>query len=184
MPLLPRSLRRKRVDFDELVADAMLVARAGVRQRIKNLLIVHTLRDGADFDLGWYLTAVRDELDALARETEADAERLQRQLDYARGRKIRAVTPSDYVHRDLPTLRLRRRVMQALAAELRALAADQGTAETLIDEARAQALDEIAGTAAAVPRRRSPRTLTGPARRIALGDLHDDIADLAQDAGG
>ena len=51
---LPRSPFRRRPLFADLVADALLVARAGVRQRVKNVVILRTLRDGADFDLAQY----------------------------------------------------------------------------------------------------------------------------------
>jgi len=156
----------------------MLVARAGVRQTVKNVVIMRTLRDGADFDLEWYTDAVRTELEALAAESEAAAEQLERDAEYARGRHYRATTARDYVDRDVPKLRRRRRVHLALAARLRALAEDDRSVVALIEDARVLALDDIASAAAAVPRLNGPRPLTGAARRIALADLADDLADL------
>lgn len=178
---LPRSRFRRRPLFAELVADAMLVARAGVRQRVKNVVIMRTLRDGADFDLAWYTEAVRTELETLARENELAAEQLGRDARFAQGRHQRALTARDYVDRDVPKLRRRRRVHLALAARLRAFADDELAIQTLIDDARMLALDEIASAAAAVPRPRGTRPLTGAARRIALADLLEDLDELARE---
>ena len=147
----------------------MLVARAGVRQRVKNVVIMRTLRDGADFDLDWYTDAVRTELEALAVENETAAEQLVRDAAYAQGRHFRAATARDYVDRDVPKLRRRRRVHLALVA--------------LVEDARMLALDDIASAAAAVPRAHGPRPLTGPARRIALADLIDDLDELGREHG-
>ncbi|RQP11710.1 MAG: hypothetical protein EAS51_04720 [Microbacteriaceae bacterium] len=178
---LTRSPFRRRPLFADLVADAMLVARAGVRQRVKNVVIMRTLRDGVDFDLAWYKDAVRIELEALAVENETAADQLVRDAEHARGRHFRASTARDYVDRDVPKLRRRRRVHLALAARLRALAEDEPAVIALVEEARVLALDDIASAAAAVPRARGSRPLTGPARRIAIADLLDDLDDLARE---
>lgn len=179
--VLPRPPFRRRPLFAELVADAMLVARAGVRQHVKNVVILRTLRDGADFDLAWYTDAVRAELETLARENEAAAEQLGRDAQFAQGRHSRATTARDYVDRDVPKLHRRRRVHLALAARLRAFADDELAIHALIEDARMLALDEIAAAAAAVPSSHGPRPLTGSARRIALSDLAEDLADLARE---
>jgi hypothetical protein len=177
---LPRSPFRRRPLFGDLVADALLVARAGVRQRVKNVVILRTLRDGADFDLAWYTDAVRTELETLAIENETAADQLVRDAAYAQGRHFRAATARDYVDRDVPKLRRRRRVHLALAARLRALAEDEPAVVALVEDARMLALDDIASAAAAVPRARGPRPLTGAARRIALADLVDDLDELGR----
>ncbi|MGN6271785.1 MAG: hypothetical protein ACTHMQ_01715 [Protaetiibacter sp.] len=178
--VLPRSPFRRRPLFADLVADALLVARAGVRQRVKNVVILRTLRDGADFELEWYTDAVRAELEAIAVENEKAAEQLVRDAAYAQGRHFRAATARDYVDRDVPKLRRRRRVHLALAARLRALAEDEPAVVALVEDARMLALDDIASAAAAVPRARGPRPLTGSARRIALADLVDDLDELGR----
>lgn len=174
---------RRRPLFAELVADAVLVARAGVRQRVKNVMILRTLRDGVDFDLDWYADAVRTELDTLARENEANAAQLDQDVTFAQGRHLRAMSAADYVDRDVPKLLRRRRVHLALAARLRAFADDELAIESLIGEARSLALDEIASAAAAVPRRHGTRPLSGAARRVALADLLEDLAELGRREG-
>lgn len=174
---------RRRPLFADLVADAMLVARAGVRQKVKNVVIMRTLRDGADFDLEWYTDAVRDELETLANENEAAADQLVRDAKHAQKRHRRATGARDYIDKDVPKLRRRRRVHLALAERLRALADDGQSVTELINDARVLALDDIASAAAAVPRAHGPKPLSGPARRIAMADLRDELAELAADAG-
>ena len=159
------------------------MARAGVRQKVKNVVILRTLRDGADFDLAWYADAVRTELAALVAESEAAAEQLDRDAQHARGRHLRAMTARDYVDRDVPKLRRRRHVHLALAARLRELAEDEAAVTDLVSDARMLALDDIASAAAQVPRRSGTRPLTGAARRIALADLLDDLDELGRSAG-
>ncbi|AYF97686.1 hypothetical protein [Protaetiibacter intestinalis] len=181
MPFRRPDRRIRRVSLADRVADAMLVARAGVRQQVKNVVILRALRDGADFDEGWYADAVRTELEAVAAETEADAARVTRELDFARGRHLRAATARDFVDRDVPTLKLRRKVLRALAVELRALAADDEAVASLIVEARAGALDEIAATAAAIPGRGRTKPLKGLARSRALQSLREELRDYLDD---
>lgn len=181
MPPRRPPVRRRRVPFSELLADAVLVVHAGVRQSVKNVVIVRALRDGADFDAEWYADAVRAELESIAVESETDAARLQRELDYARGRHFSAVTARDYVDRDVPVLRKRRKVMLALAAELRARATDDAFVAAVIDEARANALDEIAATASHVPGRGTVAPLRGVARSRALQRLREELRDYDDD---
>ncbi|HTN57920.1 MAG TPA: hypothetical protein VL043_06615 [Protaetiibacter sp.] len=176
-----RIRRARRPGIAELIDDALLVARAGVRQSLKNVVIVRTLRDGAAYDADWYGDAVRAELELLAVESEEHAARLTREIDYAKGRHLRAVTAADYMARDVPKLKRRRKVQLALAARLRELADDPDAVRALVEQARLDALDDIAAAAAEVPQRRHPRALTGSARRIALADLLDDLAALAHE---
>jgi hypothetical protein len=173
----PKPARRRKVPFADLLADALLVARAGLRQSVKNVVIVRALRDGHDFDADWYGDAVRTELEAMAVETDADAARLKRELDYAKGRYYEAVTARDYVDRDVPALRKRRKVMIALAAELRARADDEEFLTELIADARANALDEIAATASHVPGRGTVEPLRGVAKSRALQRLREELRD-------
>lgn len=167
--------------FPELVADALLVARAGVRQSVKNVVIVRALRDRIDFDHLWYVDAVRAELEMVAVEAETDAARVKRELDYAKGRHFSAVTARDYVARDVPPLKRRRKVLLALAAELRAIALDDAAVEQIIDEARNNALDEIAATASHVPGRGTVEPVKGIARSRALQRLREELRDYDDD---
>lgn len=168
----------RRASLSDLVADALLVAFAGIRQRMKNLIILRTLRDGVDFDQTWFTETVRAEAEHLAVESEQDAQRLLVDIGYARKRHRSAVTARDYNSRDVPLLRRRRRVLLAVAKSLRDFQTDDEATAKLIDEARMLALDEIAATAASVPQKRGSRTLKGVARSIALQDLREELEEL------
>ena len=180
-PMPPLSHLPRRVTLAELVADAMLVAFAGIRQQVKNQIILRALRDGADFDEAWLTDAVRSDAEALALESEADAARVRGELEYARKRRRRAVTARDYNVKDVPLLRRRIRVLLAVAANLRTFQADEEAIDRLADEARTHALDEIAATAASVPRKRGARALKGVARSIALQDLREELSELVDE---
>ncbi|QEO09167.1 hypothetical protein [Protaetiibacter larvae] len=175
---MPRHRPRRRVRFGELVDDAMLVARSAVRQQLKNLVIVRTLRDGADFELAWYADAARDEFASLADELEADAARITRTLTQITYKHGRAEHVADFQSHDARPLKRRRKVLLAQAARLRALAQDDAAVEGIIAEARTLALDDIAAAAAAVPGIAQPAPLSPSERRIALGDLVDDLLAL------
>lgn len=181
MPLF--RLPPRRASLTDLVGDALLVAFAGIRQRMKNLIILRTLRDGTDFDQEWFTSTVRAEAEALAVESETDAARVLDDIAYARKRHRSAATAADYNSRDVPLLRRRRRVLLAVAAGLREFQQDDEATAKLIDEARTLALDEIAATAAAVPRKRGARTLKGVARSIALQDLREELDEMFEDVG-
>lgn len=164
-----------------MTADATLVARAAVRQAVKNLMLVRALRDAADFDAAWYAAAVGAEFELLAVEAETDADRLAQVRSRTAKRKGRARFAADYRAADAEALRLRERVLRGVAAELRRLAEDEEAVAATIDEARAQALGEIASTAAAVPGRGQTSPLRGIARSRALQSLRDELSDYAGD---
>ncbi len=175
---MPKFRLPNRASLSDLVDDALLVAFAGIRQRMKNLIILRTLRDGVDFDADWYAQTMREEAEALVRESEEDAARLLVDIGYARKRHRAAVTARDYNSRDVPLLRRRRRVLLAVAERLRSFQEDPEAMQKLLDEARTLALDEIAATAASVPRKRGARTLRGVARSIALQDLREELSEM------
>ncbi|MFT4284816.1 MAG: hypothetical protein QM598_08285 [Protaetiibacter sp.] len=171
---MPRQPRRR-----EMVADATLVSLAAVRQAVKNLVLVRALRDAADFDEEWYADAVRREFEVLASQADAEAARLTTAREKATGRRGRAVTADDYHAVDTRRLRRRIRVLGELAEELRGLAGDDATVASVIDEARLQALDEIAQAAAAAHGRGRTRPAKGVARSKALQALREELEDYA-----
>jgi hypothetical protein len=154
----------------DIVADAVLLATAAVRIAVKNLLIVRSLRDRADFDEPWWRAAVEREFELLAAEYEADATRLGGVRAAAKGRVGRAVHPADFRARDRPVLKRRIRVLRKIAIRLREIAL------ALVAEARQAALEEIT-TARHDP---SPQATADPGERAAgLAFLADDLAALA-----
>jgi len=130
--------------LDDLVEDGLLIANAGVRMTVRNLIIVRALRDGADYDEGWYVDAVKHEFRALAAEKRADAERVAADHDTAMERPGRASHVSDYRSRDAPTLDRRSASLFGVADRLEAEGEDDELATVLVQIAREAALDEIA----------------------------------------
>jgi hypothetical protein len=160
----------------DIVADAVLLATAAVRIAVKNLLIVRSLRDRADFDEPWWRAAVEREFELLAAEYEADAARLGGVRAAAKGRVGRAVHPADFRARDRPVLKRRIRVLRKIAIRLREIAVDEDAVLALVAEARQAALEEIT-TARHDP---SPQATADPGERAAgLAFLADDLAALA-----
>lgn len=164
-----------------MVADATLVSLAAVRQAIKNLVLVRALRDAADFDEVWYLDAVRREFEVLAAEADADAARLRKVRERTRRRQGRARTADDYRAADSTPLKIRARVLDELAEELRRRATDDDTVRELLVEGRMRALDEITATTASVPGIGRAHAATGIARSRALQALRDELSDYSDD---
>src|SRR5690606_40500629 len=110
---MPRRPRRS-----EMVADATLVALSAARQAVKNVMLVRTLRDAADFDEEWYTDATRRELRTLALEAEHEAHRLRELRDKTRNRRGTARAADDYRS---PARRHRKRRAGVLAHRAREL---------------------------------------------------------------
>jgi len=161
----------------DVIADAVLLATAAVRIAVKNRLIVRALRDHADYEQSWWLTAVATEFRVIADENEADAARLEQVRAAAKRTPGRALHPADFRSRDAPVLKRRIRVLRRIAERLREIATDETALVDLIAEARQAALEEIT-TARHDP---SPRATADPVERAsALALLAEDLAELAQ----
>lgn len=129
--------------IDSLVEEGLLIARSALRLAIKNHIIVRALRDRADFDDVELHRALRDEVQALASERAADAERLEDAGDVARTRKGRARHQTDYRQADVELLRLREQIDRVLAQRLLDLGEDEVFVREIVDEARDAAMTEI-----------------------------------------
>jgi hypothetical protein len=162
------------------VEEAELIATSGARLSLKNVLILRALRDGKTFDEGWYSTALRQELLNLATEARADADRVVEERRRAIRREGRAQFQDDYRLIDGELLERREAVMRGLAERLLVLSDDEGYLARVIDEAREQALDEVAGAIRVPPAARS--SAVSPAedleRNLSLADLRDDLVEL------
>jgi hypothetical protein len=162
----------------DIVDDAVLLATAAVRIAVKNLLIVRSLRDRADFDVQWWRSAVEREFELLATESEADAARLETVRAAAKGKQGKARHPADFRARDRPVLKRRIRILRKIASRLREIATDEDAVLTAVANARRAALDEIT-TARHDP---SARATTDPGERaVGLALLADDLAALTAD---
>jgi hypothetical protein len=166
------------------VDEAVLIATAGARLALKNLLILRALRDGKAFDEDWYSGALRQELLNLANETEADADRVVNERRRALRKEGRALFQDDYRHIDGEMLERREGVMRGLAERLRTLGGDDGFLGALLDQAREQALDEVAAAIHVPSAMRTSGASEAESldRQLGLADLREDLLDLERAA--
>jgi hypothetical protein len=134
------------VSLEELIEEALLIARAGVRLSVKNLMILKSMRDHADWDVSRYVEAVRQELSNLADEKDGDAARIAALADAARKLSGEATHHSDYRSGDVEPLNLRERVSHGLAARLRELSMDDEYVAEFVELAHTSAWEEIAAS--------------------------------------
>jgi hypothetical protein len=135
--------------LDDVVEDALKIAYRGVRMAVKNHLIVNALRDGKSFDEHELEAFARAEYHALAEDNRSAAVRAQNELDraadgpsgriYPGGKPV--IVEPDHLRKPLAL----RRVAEAYDTA----AVERSTLARLIDEAKAEAWDEIGGTLAA-----------------------------------
>ncbi len=130
---------------DTHVDEGQLIAATALRLGAKNRLIVRAIRDGEPFDEHWFRDSLRADMELLAQEREADAERLEAARASARRRLGRPRHFHDYRHADVRPLALREQVDRDLAARLRSLLDDEDFLEEVLSAARESALDEIVG---------------------------------------
>jgi hypothetical protein len=130
----------------ELVDEGVLIAGAAVRLAVTNLMIVRSVRDGLDYDEERYVAAVREEVENLAHEKTADADRVARLRAVSAQRGGRAEHHSDYRAVDGDLLERREEVSRALAERLNAISRDDAWVRTVVASARESALSLLGGS--------------------------------------
>lgn len=128
---------------EELVDAGMIIALAGVRMAVKNRIIVHTLRDRADYDEAWHVAVVRDEMLALASEKAEDARRISAARSAASHRQGLALHQSDYRRGDTVALGRRVAALRELSRRLEEAAESGDGAVRVVRAAQESALEEI-----------------------------------------
>lgn len=165
--------------IEEMVDDGVLIAGAAVRLAVKNLIILRSARDRADYSPERVAAAVREELENLAMEKQTDAARLHHTQTTASERHGQPLHHSDYRSVDAAALARRASVSARLAGRLRQLSGDGDFVEQLVERARADAWEEIAESITAKARLSSPRRdpdyerERGGRMLALLGDLAD-----------
>ena len=135
--------------FDDLIDEGVLISAAGVRLAVKNLMILKSLRDHADYDEARYEEAVRQELANLADEKDADADRLAKVRVEAYSRPGLPTHHSDYRLVDSGALLMRERLSRGLADRLRQLSEDREYVGELVALAQEMAWGEVAASVTA-----------------------------------
>ena len=130
----------------DLIDEAMLIAGAGVRLAVKNLIILRSLRDQVDYDEERVVEAVREELHNLADEKDADADRLAALRTDVKKRPGMPHHHDDYRFVDTDTLQRREDVSRGLATRLRELSGIDEYVRQIVAVAHAVAWEEIAAS--------------------------------------
>lgn len=108
--------------IEEMVDDGVLIAAAAVRLAVKNLIILRSARDRADYSPERVMAAVREELENLATEKDADAAARLREVGRrAAERDGQPRHHDDYRSGDTELLAKRAEVSERLATRLREL---------------------------------------------------------------
>lgn len=171
---------RPPVPLEELIDEGLLIARAGVRLAVKNLMILKSMRDHADWDVTRYVDAVRQELSNLADEKDGDADRIAAIASEAKSLSGEATHQADYRSGDVRALNLRESVSRGLANRLRELSADDDYVAEFVELAQASAWEEIAASVEAKLLRAAlpPDDDYARERDGRLLDLLGDLAEL------
>jgi hypothetical protein len=151
-----------------------------VRLSVKNLMILKSMRDHADWDVSRYVEAVRQELSNLADEKDGDATRIAALAHEARKLSGEATHQADYRSGDVESLRLRESVSRGLAVLLRELSTQDDYVTEFVEVAHAAAWEEIAASVEA-QLLRAAMPLDDDYQKYRderLFDLLGDLADL------
>lgn len=144
-----RDVRDKTVDPEELrrsVEEGLLIAKSAVTIAVANRIILNALQRDEQFDPAGVAAQTREELDRMASEQTADAERMQEIRAKAQKQKGRSRHQHDYRRGDDLKLRTREATYRELAAELTARKADDAFVDGIVVAARERAWDDIGGT--------------------------------------
>jgi hypothetical protein len=160
-------------DLDDVIRDGLLLALAGVRMTVRNLMIVRALRDNKDYDETWFLDATLFEFHVLAAEKRADAARVAEYRTAAIGRPGRASHAVDYGSEDESVLERREAALIGLAERLDTFG--DAEAGAVVDAAREAALSDITG---AIRRSSEPSAEYSAARGARIDELTRDLAML------
>jgi hypothetical protein len=134
--------------LDDVVHDALKIAFHGVRMSVKNHLIVNALRDGKPYDEAELEEFAQREYHALAETNREAAVRAQRDLDREAERMSGRVYPGGKPVVVEPDHERKPLALRRVADAYDEAARDQDELKRLIDEAKAEAWDEIGGTLA------------------------------------
>jgi len=130
---------------DELAIDeGLLLADRAARLVVRNRIEVETIGRGRDYDLEEFRGDAIVALEQLAAEQERIAQRLEAERRIASRRYGYSMSEHDYQRADRRNLRIRARIAERMAEELRAFAADPDRVADLVERARQEAWQDVA----------------------------------------
>ncbi|ROS29495.1 hypothetical protein EDF22_1235 [Rathayibacter sp. PhB127] len=134
---------REPVSVEEAAEEGLLLAQYASRMAVKNRVLMDGLAEGVPFDVRHYSVIAAAELEKLADESEAAAERLRAIAADATLVGGRSDHVHDYRSADLDNLDHRERLSLAVADSLRHRARDEQYLASLVDDARQDAWREL-----------------------------------------
>jgi hypothetical protein len=138
-PVDPEELRRS-------VEEGLLIAKSAITVAVANRIILNALQRDEQFDPAEVAAQTREELDRMAAEQAADAERMRETRAIAQKQKGRSRHQHDYRRGDDLALRTREATYQELSDELTARKADDAYVDGIVVAARERAWNDIGTT--------------------------------------
>jgi len=166
---------RKRAEH--AIDEGLMLADRAARLDVRNRIEVETIGRGRDFVADEFRSDAVAALELLASEQEGIADRLESERRLAGSRDGYAYNEHDYRRADRRNLKSRAKTARLMAEELRAFAADPERIDDLVERAREEAWQDIAGHMQkkmriyAVP----PEFDEDPFRRDRIADLAADL---------
>lgn len=127
--------------IERVVEEGALIYISSARMAVKNQIIVAALGKHLDYEPGALRDAVRMELDRLADDNDETADRLE--TTAAGTAEHESTLDEQLVLQKREDQRRRPRVLRMIAEHLRELALSDAEVESLVEQARAQAVDEM-----------------------------------------
>jgi stage V sporulation protein SpoVS len=170
------------IPLKDIVDEGVFIAAGAVRMAVKNQAIIRTLRDRDDFEQGWFARAVILELEALALERHEESHRIAQEIPRAAVRSGKAEFQDDYRAGDVAKLRLRKKVLSALASRLRELATEPDYVAGLASTARENAWEEIQDAISATALRLAERSepISDLERETRMSEVRFDLERWAR----
>lgn len=134
-------MRKKHADA---IAEGVAIALAAARLIVKNHILVDTIADGENFEVGHFDAVARNAMETLAKESEKAARRLKKMQRAAFGRYSLSDGTHDYRDRDVKNLRQRRKHSEQVAAKLREMMDDESAVRALVESSREAAWTDVA----------------------------------------
>jgi len=130
---------------EQAIDEGHLLADRAARLEVRNRIEVETIGRGRDFEPEEFHDDAVAVLRQLADEQDAIAHRLDVERRLAGTRDGYAASEHDYHRSDRRNLKRRAKAARLMAAELRAYAADDGRVADLVERARQEAWQDVAG---------------------------------------
>lgn len=127
----------------DAIADGVAIATSAARLTVRNDILVGTIAQGGTFDVERYMSDAAAALRALADESAAAAETLDKLRKRAHGRYSDSSGTHDYRDRDVRNLKKRAKQSRGVAAKLRAMAEDPEALRDLVEQARGAAWADV-----------------------------------------